>query len=782
MIKKRAFVTYLFSYILVLIIPITTISYFMYFKFIGQFQEEIMNSATKTLELTRDTINKHIESFAGLTSNLSTNPHILYLLSKDDVEKVETYPYILNAIKELSKYKNANSIIENIFIIFKNQNVVIGDLSKYDVGTFTKRVFKLSDAKSTDFMHMLNDIKGEVILPLKNVTYKERQTDLILYIQSLPVNDVLPKATLVMVVDEDSFIRSMDNYLKDYRGYACIFDQDNNLIMSTEFGDFKLSEEERDILLSQIEDKREDSYSITKYGYVISFVRSQKNNWKYISFIPSTNILSKVRFIRIRMVEIIVLSMVIGLLVILYLSKKDYRRINKIISSLKIHEEDLAIEDNNINEWDMINEAIVKYISKNEALQERIYQQIPLMKNSFFSRLINGRITDEKDVEETLDLLGLKLNKKYYGVFIIETAVKEKVGNVSSIKIEDGSHENTKLIREVIQATLTDIVQKVAGKDCFIYALQDQKHTLDVIIGMGDENIDNEDIEYYSKYLQQITSNIKDHVKRDLGFTVAIGIGSLYRSLINLDESYAEALEALEYKMLMGYDSIISYDTVSNRGNKRVFYSFNQERELVNYLRMGEYEEIQKILDEIVFTIKSEPINLESVKYIYFDIINTAMKAADEINIESSNIEAFMEELNRMETIDEIYNSVSDFYRKLCAQINEIKKSKSTELRDKVIEYINQNYMDSMLSVEGIARHFSVSPSYLSHYMKEHLGCSITDYIHEVRLQRAKWLLLNTNKTVATIAEEVGYNSLHNFSRVFKRYERITPTDYRTYS
>ena len=88
--------------------------------------------------------------------------------------------------------------------------------------------------------------------------------------------------------------------------------------------------------------------------------------------------------------------------------------------------------------------------------------------------------------------------------------------------------------------------------------------------------------------------------------------------------------------------------------------------------------------------------------------------------------------------------------------------------------------MDSMLSVDGIARHFSVSSSYLSHYMKDHLGCSITDYIHEVRLQKAKWLLLNTDKTVAAIAEEVGYNSLHNFSRVFKRYERITPTDYRT--
>ncbi|NMB98580.1 MAG: hypothetical protein GYA02_18560, partial [Clostridiaceae bacterium] len=549
MIKKKAFVRYLFSYILVLIIPITTISYFIYFQFIGQFQEEVMSSATKTLEQTRDTINKYIESFASLTSNLSTNPDISYLLSKDDVEKIDTYPYVLNAIKELSKYRNANSILENIFVIFRNQNVVIGDLSKYDLDTFTERVFKLDSEKSRNFMQILNTARGEVILPLKNVTYNERQTDVILYIQSLPIKDIFPKATLMMIVDEDSLIRSMENYLKEYKGYACIFDQDNNIVMSTEFGDFKLSENERNLLLSEIENQSRNNYSISKHSYVISYVRSQKNDWKYISFIPSTNILSKVRFIQQRMVEIIILSLIIGMLVILYLSKKDYYKINKILNSIKVHEQDLAIEgSSNISEWDIINEAIVNYISKNDALQEKIYQQIPLMKNSFFTRLINGRINDETDIADTLDLLGLELNRKYYGVFIIETDIKDTVSNVSNIKIGDGSHENTKLVREVIQATLTDIVRKAAGKDCFIYALEDQKHTLDIIIGIGDKDIDDENLEYSVKYFHQIASNIKEFVKRDLGFTVTIGIGCLYSNLINLDDSYTEASKALEYK------------------------------------------------------------------------------------------------------------------------------------------------------------------------------------------------------------------------------------------
>ncbi|HEY8363233.1 MAG TPA: helix-turn-helix transcriptional regulator, partial [Tissierellaceae bacterium] len=176
---------------------------------------------------------------------------------------------------------------------------------------------------------------------------------------------------------------------------------------------------------------------------------------------------------------------------------------------------------------------------------------------------------------------------------------------------------------------------------------------------------------------------------------------------------------------------------------------------------------------------KSKPISLNSVKYICFELINTAIKVAAEIDVHNSDVDTLMEKMTHMETLDEIYTTVLDFYRRFYAKIKEAKMSKSTELRDKVMQYIKDNYMNSMLSVGSIADHFSISPSYLSRYMKDYLGRSLTDYIHEVRLERAKFLLEKTDKPVAYIAEEVGYNSLHNFSRVFKRYEGITPTDYR---
>ena len=63
----------------------------------------------------------------------------------------------------------------------------------------------------------------------------------------------------------------------------------------------------------------------------------------------------------------------------------------------------------------------------------------------------------------------------------------------------------------------------------------------------------------------EIAQQIKEVVRKNLGFTVTIGIGGLYDNLLELNNSYNEASKALEYKILMGCDSIIIYDVLDNK-------------------------------------------------------------------------------------------------------------------------------------------------------------------------------------------------------------------------
>lgn len=97
----------------------------------------------------------------------------------------------------------------------------------------------------------------------------------------------------------------------------------------------------------------------------------------------------------------------------------------------------------------------------------------------------------------------------------------------------------------------------------------------------------------------------------------------------------------------------------------------------------------------------------------------------------------------------------------------------------RVREYIQENCLDSQLSVSAISEHFSVNASYLSNSFHSQTGIRLIDFIHQQRLKKVKQLLRETELSVAQIAECTGYYSAVSMSRAFKRYEGITPSAYR---
>ncbi|MGL9817712.1 AraC-like ligand binding domain-containing protein [Enterococcus sp. DIV0098] len=94
------------------------------------------------------------------------------------------------------------------------------------------------------------------------------------------------------------------------------------------------------------------------------------------------------------------------------------------------------------------------------------------------------------------------------------------------------------------------------------------------------------------------------------------------------------------------------------------------------------------------------------------------------------------------------------------------------------VEYIESHYADQ-LTVEGIAQHLAVNRSHLSRVFRNHMAISIRDYILGVRINRAAFLLSMTDESVEHVAEQVGFNSLVVFSRMFKKLTGETATTYR---
>ena len=90
-----------------------------------------------------------------------------------------------------------------------------------------------------------------------------------------------------------------------------------------------------------------------------------------------------------------------------------------------------------------------------------------------------------------------------------------------------------------------------------------------------------------------------------------------------------------------------------------------------------------------------------------------------------------------------------------------------------------QEHLSEEVSLSVLSDEFHLNPQYISQLFKNEIGVGFLAYLTSVRLEKAKKLLLATSLSVAEIAEQSGYADYRVFTKVFKKSEGVTPSQYR---
>ena len=115
----------------------------------------------------------------------------------------------------------------------------------------------------------------------------------------------------------------------------------------------------------------------------------------------------------------------------------------------------------------------------------------------------------------------------------------------------------------------------------------------------------------------------------------------------------------------------------------------------------------------------------------------------------------------------------------ICKDFNEIiNKRQDNEYIMEIVDYINDYYQQD-ITLTSIAEKFFMNPSYLSDLFSKKLGVTFSNYLTNIRIEKATQFLIYTDYTLETIAEKTGFNNYRKFIRAFKRIHSITPTEYR---
>ena len=130
--------------------------------------------------------------------------------------------------------------------------------------------------------------------------------------------------------------------------------------------------------------------------------------------------------------------------------------------------------------------------------------------------------------------------------------------------------------------------------------------------------------------------------------------------------------------------------------------------------------------------------------------------------------------------MDPMYNGylASVILEELANQCDQKGGKEEDSLRSRVDEFI-LNHMSENLSVGELAGHFGYHEKYFSALFKENTGQSVKKYTDARKMERAKYLLLNTDAMVGEIAGSIGFEDVQNFYHVFKKYTECTPTEFR---
>lgn len=140
------------------------------------------------------------------------------------------------------------------------------------------------------------------------------------------------------------------------------------------------------------------------------------------------------------------------------------------------------------------------------------------------------------------------------------------------------------------------------------------------------------------------------------------------------------------------------------------------------------------------------------------------------------------EELIKAYNNNERGNMLS-FYVQLCSMIHAnnfipIKKNNNVIYAKKIIDYIEIYYM-SRITIPEIANYLSITPEYACNLFRAATNETIISYLNKKRISKAKNLIQNGGISMQYVASMTGYDSVSYFSRTFKKYEGISPSEFK---
>lgn len=259
--------------------------------------------------------------------------------------------------------------------------------------------------------------------------------------------------------------------------------------------------------------------------------------------------------------------------------------------------------------------------------------------------------------------------------------------------------------------------------------------------------------------------------------TVWFGVGNSVESIYEISNSFRQAKDIIEYRKLTG-KSILFYSEIE-QFSEYYHYPAEFDKLFLAYIAEGKAEGAKAFLRNMYeenVNSASNRLSLEALKRMKAHIVNNIVMMGNYYKIP---VDAIIQRINRQENLQDFFEYAYGLIDMISASADSEKAASQEDIVTVVMEYIEDNYSDTSLSLDSIAADLGFSKDYISKTFKSKYGENLFAVVEKLRMDKACSYLKNTDKKIAEVALLVGYNSDLSFRRAFKKVKGITPSDYR---
>lgn len=729
--QNKTAMRFLVTYVLLLIIPFSA-AIMTSIRTRNTVIDISVGNAQNVLEQNAEVVSSYLNHAIKTVSIIGMDESLVLISNSSMMKRNQVYYHSIKLLNSLNSFKVNNNFYIEMFIILDDYDYIVASNTIYTTNRFYNTFFTYDSLSESNWQElMIQNNKGS-FLPATTIWYNGTVSRVIPYICALmPASRSEESDYIVLLLDEAKITMLLKGLDIGDEGYAYITDNEGTIIASIKgdlVADVRLVENEAS-LYTQIEGR----------DMVVTSKTSGSNGWHYVSVVPMDYILRDVSSQFRQTLLLLCFALLVGFVCSLMFTTMNMRPLREVVGTIMS-----SLKTSNPaeqNEYELIKHHVRDITRKNSLLQSKLDALQPMMHSTVFESLIGGAYFHDQDITEAMRYIDLDLAGLKFTIVVIK---------ITYCPDSFATHDQAMVV--VGEVVVDDSLYLHYGDKKIIMLCvgktgEDLKHRMDVVT-------------------RQAVKRLKDQHDIDVVF----GLGNIYSEAANLNKSYKEALQVIDY-LYLGRTVIWYYELPQTSG--LYYYPANMKNSLISAASNSRFEEVERMVRKLYYeNFVNRKLTPQMCRQLLNELYCTAFSVIESDASQLSGLISPPFEKN----IEDEFEDIITLFEKICSETLERRSRYKSELISKIIAYIETEFKNESISLTSVAECFGLSETYLSHLFKDETGDNFSKYIERKRIKLACSLI--GKMQIKDIAQEIGYANVMTFSRAFRRVNGCNPSDY----